>query len=262
MAGQNTIGAKEELEHKLASHKKNRMKSLSKLERFYKSDTANIPTSTDSLIALWHREPYPKAWYKLSLLYLERSDSVNLFNTLDSIPLIFELSLYEQLLHQQYEDLVEILWTLQADTINLDSTMTQSLLSLSFHATLPGTYARNLLINDSIIDYDEPVYFPDFLKTIPFYPVNPDKSKTDYIMKVFPNPAGNYFIVEYDLSESVEHSFFMVSDAMGKRCDLIYLENTHTQKIISTNEYSDGVYLLQLYLGNNFRLPDFAPLIT
>jgi len=250
MAGINTIGAREQIEQKLAIHKTKRMNSLSKLERFYISDTNDISTSTDSLIALWYREPFPDGWYNLLFMYFENSDSVNLFNILNSIPLNFELSIKEQAIHQHYEDLLEVLWAFRADSTNSDSSMIQSLLSISTLASVPGKIAKNRLINDNIITYNEPVYLPVFLKIAPFYPANSRSEDNEYLMKIFPNPADDYFILEYDLSENIETSYILVFNIMGKKYDLIFLENTHTQKIISSSKYSSGMYLIQLYIGN------------
>ena len=247
MAGLNNIGAKEQLEHRLALHKTKRKKSLLRLERYYRNDTINPSASIDSLIALWQREPYPQARYKISFLHLNRSDSLNLFNILDSIPINFELSLEEQQVHQQYEDIFDILWTMKADSINPDSTMIQSLLSLSAYSSIPGVYAMNRLIHDSIITYHEPVYLPDLLKSAPVYPENPYKEDHTNIMNIFPNPAGKYFIIEYDLSDYTEDLYITIRDIHSKQLKAVKLSNSHTQKVISTANYPNGTYLIQLY---------------
>ncbi|MCF8236076.1 MAG: T9SS type A sorting domain-containing protein [Bacteroidales bacterium] len=251
MAGLNTTGAKELLEQQLALHKTKRGKSLLKLERFYKNDTLNPAASNDSLVALWQREPYPGAWYKLSFHYLNKSDSAGLFQTLDSIPVNFNLSLEEEQLHDQYEELFEILWTIKADSINPDSTMTQNLLSLSAHKSIPGAYAKNLLIHDSVIIYNEPVYLPDLLKSAPVYPENPYKREKDYILNIFPNPAGDYLIIEYDLSEYIGNLYIKMADIQGKQSKSIKLSNSHTQKVVSTDLLPNGTYLIQLYHDND-----------
>ncbi len=251
MAGLNTTGAKELLEQKLALHKTKRRNSLLKLERFYKNDTLNPAASIDSLVALWQREPYPGAWYKLSFHYLNTSDSAGLFQTLDSIPVNFNLSLEEQQLHEQYEDLFDILWTLQADSINPDSTMTQNLLSLSVHKSIPGAYAMNRLIHDSTIIYNEPVYLPDLLKSAPVYPENPAQGQKEYILNIFPNPAGDYLIIDYDLSEYIGNLYLKMTDIQGKQSKTIKLINSRTQKVVSTNKLPNGTYFMQLFLDND-----------
>ena len=253
MVGQNFVGAKEIIEHKLSSHKSQRYLSLSKLERYYKSDTLNISTSIDSLISLWKREPYPIAKYKLAFSYLEEKDSLELFNTLDSIPMEFNLTTEVQNIHQQYEDLFDILWQLQCDTITLDSIMIQSLLSLSTQKSIPGIYSRNILINDSIISYLESVYLPDLLKSIPVWDLKSTKNDEDLIMKIFPNPAGNYFIIEYNLSEFDGHSIIVISDMNGKLFTTFELKNSHTQIVFSSEKFPNGTYLIQLFINNKFK---------
>ncbi len=253
MTGQNFVGAKEIIEHKLSSHKSKRYLSLSKLERYYKNDTLNISTSTDSLIALWKREPYPGSKYKLSFQYLNKEDSLVVFNTLDSVLLEFNLTTEDQNIHQQYVDLFDILIQLQCDTITLDSIMIQSLLSLSTQKSRPGIYARNILINDSIISYFEPVYLPDLLKSVPVWDFKPPRKDEDLIMKIFPNPAGNYFIIEYNLSEFDGHSIIVISDMNGKLFTLFELKNSHTQIVLSSEKFPNGTYLIQLLLNNKLK---------
>ncbi|MCF8377448.1 MAG: T9SS type A sorting domain-containing protein [Bacteroidales bacterium] len=163
----------------------------------------------------------------------------------------FNLSLEEQQIHEQYEDLFDILWSMQADSINPDSTMTQTLLSLSAHKSIPGAYAMNRLIHDSAIIYNEPVYLPDLLKSAPVYPENPYKGEKDYIMNIFPNPAGDYLIIDYDLSEYIGNLYLKMTDIQGKQSKTIKLINSRTQKVVSTNKLPNGTYFMQLFLDND-----------
>ncbi|MCF8236072.1 MAG: T9SS type A sorting domain-containing protein [Bacteroidales bacterium] len=157
----------------------------------------------------------------------------------------------EQQIHEQYEDLFDILWSMQADSINPDSTMTQTLLSLSAHKSIPGAYAMNRLIHDSAIIYNEPVYLPDLLKSAPVYPENPYKGEKDYIMNIFPNPAGDYLIIDYDLSEYIGNLYLKMTDIQGKQSKTIKLINSRTQKVVSTNKLPNGTYFMQLFLDND-----------
>ncbi len=250
MEGLNITGAKEKLERKLAKHKTRRMKSLLKLEHHYNKDTANISTSLDSLIALWEREPFPESWYKMSFQYLVQKDSLSFNNTLDSIPTIFELSEIEQILHQQYEELFEILWPITVDSINPDSNMIENLIELSQNNNLPGVYAKNYLISKNMINYHELVFFPDLLKTAPEYPTISSDDNRDKMMKVFPNPANNYYIIEYDLKVNYENSFISVCDITGKYHEYYKIKNIKDQKVFDCKDYPSGIYLIQLNVGS------------
>ena len=122
---------------------------------------------------------------------------------------------------------------------------------LSFNAftqnSKPCIYARNILINDSLITYSEPLYFPDLLKSNPVWDFKiPDNDK-ELLMKIFPNPAGNYFIIEYDLSDYTEELFITIRDINSKQLKIVKLSNSHTQKVISTANFPNGTYLIQLY---------------
>ncbi|MCD4773822.1 MAG: T9SS type A sorting domain-containing protein, partial [Bacteroidales bacterium] len=114
-------------------------------------------------------------------------------------------------------------------------------------------YARNILINDSLITYSEPLYFPDLLKSNPVWDFKiPDNDK-ELLMKIFPNPAGNYFIIEYDLSEFQGNSILVISDINGKQLKLFILKSEHNQLIISTEYFKSGTYLVQLMLNGTLK---------
>ena len=99
----------------------------------------------------------------------------------------------------------------------------------------------------SIIIYQEPVYLPDLLKTASVYPENPYQEENNHILNIFPNPAGKYFIIEYDLSDYTEELFITIRDINSKQLKIVKLSNSHTQKVISTANFPNGTYLIQLY---------------
>lgn len=253
MGGQVIVGAKEILEQRLSFHKSKRDISLTKLERNYLSDTLNASAANDSLISLWSQEPYPKSKYNLCFQHLFSGDSLGIFNTLDSIPLEFDLDVQEENIHQDYEILFNVLEQLHCDSILLDSNMIQSLLSISDKITAPGIYARNILINDSIISYEEDLYFPDLLKASQEWDYMIPKNSKEILMKVFPNPAGNYFIIEYNLSESQGNLLLVVSDINGNRLKSYILKDEHNQLVISSENLKSGTYIVQLFLNNRLK---------
>ncbi len=250
MAGQNIVGAKEILEQKLAFHKANRDRSLTKLEKHYMSDTLKPSLSNDSLISLWNQEPYHDAKYKLSLFYINIGDSANSFSTINNIPNVFELNEKEESYHQNYEVLLDILKRIHCDSIQLNSAMVQSLLSIHSNRSKAGVYARNLLIQDSIVTYNEPIYLPDLYKSSPTpeftYPETDKKSQID----IFPNPAGNYFIIEFEISEFNNNSKIVISDLNGKLLKSFLLKEDINQQVIPTGGFVSGTYLVQLYQNN------------
>lgn len=257
MQGQNIYGDKEILESRLAAFQSSRDLSLSKVIRYYKTDTSDYMASRDSLRITIENEDYPSARYELAYLYLNRDDSLNTFASLENIPFIFDLTTDETNLHTDYETLFDLLWTVHTDTISLDSIQIEQLISLSESYSLPGIFARNVLVDNQLMYYNETVYLPDLNKSVvvnnklPVY----EEDETD-CLKVFPNPSGNFFIVEYFVeNESLQSSFLILNDMLGSVRKTWRLKDNQNQLIVPTNDLAPGTYLLQLivdgkYIGN------------
>lgn len=197
---------------------------------------------------------YPSARYELSFLFLQQSDSLQAFNTLGSIPEDFDLNANEEIWHSQYEILFNMLWSIQADTLDPDSTQIEQLLDMYQSNTNPGILARNLLIDKQIIIYNEPIYLPDFYKNA-FYSKKP-ADKVEYesaYLKVYPNPSGNFFIVEYTLENNALHSFIELSDLQGRILDKRGLKDQQNQIIFSTEDLTAGIYILRLFTNGYLK---------
>lgn len=108
----------------------------------------------------------------------------------------------------------------------------------------------NLLIKDRLVDYIEPVYLCDPLKSFPAEDKNPQlENKTEYL-KVFPNPAKNYFIAQYDLIGQQDPGILFMTDISGKILMTFLLKDNLNQIVIPIQEFPSGVYLLKLLSGN------------
>jgi hypothetical protein len=66
------------------------------------------------------------------------------------------------------------------------------------------------------------------------------------ILQIFPNPASDYCIVEYDLSRSEGEATISITDLYDRKLLSFNLENTHTQKTISLADFSAGIYFVNL----------------
>ncbi len=67
-------------------------------------------------------------------------------------------------------------------------------------------------------------------------------AKCNNLLKVFPNPAKDYFIVEYILTAEINHAVIEIVDAMGRKLQSIALTNRKDQILIKTNALSSGLY--------------------
>jgi len=253
MLGLNTYGAKELLEQELGSHIAKRDKALANLNLYYKNDTANFGAACDSLVALLQNEKCLSAKYDLVFMYVDQADSLNAFNVLDNIPAEFNLSAQELSTHNKYLGLFDILIHEKSDTTGLDSIQIQSLFDLSsaYHVN-PCVFASNLLIRERLLNYNEPVYLADILKSAPAPDKKPEIERKANHLSLFPNPAGNYFIVQYDLTDQYNLGILSISDINGKELKAINLQDKQNQIVIPTQEFSAGVYLIRLFGGNHF----------
>jgi len=247
MEGRTFEGALEILEGELATHKTTKYESLHKLESYYKQDTLDFTGSLDSLINLWSEESDPESLYKLAFLYLYNQDSLNCFSTLDMVPQLTNLTIGQT---QDYDDcnsLMEILWPLEKGNKSLDSLMVERLTELSSRESKPGSLARNVLVANGIIEYVEPIYLSDNLKSSLIIPDKHGNSKQkDNRLIIFPNPAKDYIIVSYDLKGRLGKSSIIISSIDGKPCYKQNLYGTRNQAIISLSGYSSGVYCIRL----------------
>jgi hypothetical protein len=255
MLGQNINGAKEILESRLSAFQSSRDLSLSKVIRYYKTDTSDYTASRDSLRITLENEDYPSARYELVFFFLNKDDSLNVFATLENIPVVFNLNEDENILHVDYETLFDLLWTVHTDTISLDSIQIEQLFTLSESYSLPGIFARNVLVDNQLMYYNETVYMPDFNKSVVVnnnLTVN-EEDETD-CLRVFPNPSGNFFIVDYRIENEAHPSAILIlSDMAGFVRKTWKLKDNQNQLIVPTHDLASGGYILKLTLDGKFK---------
>lgn len=106
-----------------------------------------------------------------------------------------------------------------------------------------------MLIHQEMIMYNEPVYFPDYFKSVNAFGERETIFDKENILKVFPNPAGTYFIIEHNLKKYKGVFKLIVSDMHGKTIGEHYLNSEQNQQLIPTIKYPSGIYLIQLYVN-------------
>lgn len=163
------------------------------------------------------------------------------------IPQLTDLSIEQMVDYEDYSSLIEILWSLEKDNSGLDSIKIGQLTDLLARNSKITYLARNVLVENGLMDYTEPIYLADELKSMS---VNPNKSgdtksnKSNLI--VFPNPAKTYIIVSYDLKERQGKSSISINSIDGKSYYEQYINGNKNQTIISLSGFSEGVYCIQL----------------
>ena len=258
MAGEDSIGNKEIMEGQIRGYRHLRELAFNELVGIYLKDTINS-WAVDSLIVLLQNETSLRSKYMLVLYCLEKEDTAQMNSVLNTIPTTFILSPSQQQTYQNYLTYSSILMALQHDSVNNhypDSTQLAGLYSIADTCNnLPSVYARNLLIHLGLISYNEPVYFPMALNSsiaeiAPFKDINFPKQSS---ISLFPNPAGNYFIIEYRIEKAYEKAIVSIHDINGKLVNMISLKGKMNQTIIPTGEMNNSIYIVSLHVDNELE---------
>ncbi len=256
LAGEDIISAKEALETNLASHRAKRAQAFYNLIRYYKSDTIN-PSSRDSLISLLQRENSLPAKYQLAFEYLETGDTGAVNSTLDQIPGAFNLTGEESTVHDEYLDYFAVLKELAKNArniFNIDSSSLAILQGIYTSGHEPVTsYARNILITSGNLTWHEPILLPENMKsTEKVKKYNTDRFDEKSYLKVFPNPARQFVIAEYNLKEKFNENSttkLTITDMRGLTTESRILIKQQDQELINTSGYVPGSYTCTLVVN-------------
>jgi len=251
MQGQNYYGHKELLEQKLARHKTKKGISMTKLLHSYLADTTDFAGTNDSITGLLETDNELYSHYQLTMKYLGMRDSANAYSTFYNIPVEFDVNTKQEEEYDLYEDLIDLQWQMMNDTTMPDSLIVDDLLDIEqYYNTVPGIYARNILIGLGELEYDEPIYFPDFTKSTAIKQFDwPQETKNESRLRLFPNPAGAYFIVEYELIEFEGEIALEVIDLRGIVKEKKNLKGKQNQFMVATNDYNQGIYIVKLLVN-------------
>jgi len=114
-----------------------------------------------------------------------------------------------------------------------------------------SSYARNLLIANGAVTYNEPYLVADELKSAR---VKRERRSltTNFapILTLSPNPCRNFVIVGYSLeNNSTSDAFLTISTLQGVEIKTIKLIGVKDQVVIPLNNISPGVYVASLKAG-------------
>ncbi len=228
---------------------------VNSLLRLYKNDTVN-PNTTDSVIHILQNEDRLYAKYALAFEYLAREDTTSVLNTLDSIETVFNLNSNQTIQRELYEDYFGIYFEQLSDNetiYEIDSSQKADLYTILNSATGKlKSLARSLLIITDTLTYNEPVLQPDPNKSAEI-DMSGDQGFFNYKANklfVYPNPAKNYVIIESELPIIYNNSYLVIYDITGTMINKIKIDSHVTRKIINTDEFSSGQYIVSLLVND------------
>ena len=128
-----------------------------------------------------------------------------------------------------------------------DSVQTATLQQIADdNSFFPGAWARNILISCDLLDYMEPIVFTNNLKSSrkeKYHWKSSGASLSGF--RVFPNPARDFVVIEYQNHETSEQVSVDFIDINGKCLKSVALASGKRQYIVPLNDLMSGSYILQ-----------------
>lgn len=153
--------------------------------------------------------------------------------------------------YQDYFDLLINLKSHGKSITEVDSIQKQILYGIlnNSYGSLQA-WVRNVLINADSINYNEPYLLPE--TGLKFGSAKPDPENKKYdsnLFKLYPNPAGNYVIIEYCLKQEPKNCFVEFINVQGKPVKSISIQETHNYLIVPLVDFVNGVYFCSFFIN-------------
>jgi hypothetical protein len=103
------------------------------------------------------------------------------------------------------------------------------------------------------MEYEEPIILPNLLKSSAMEKEYEDLMKTldeHHYLKVFPNPAGDYLIVEHNLDIKPSDAYLIIRGSKGEAFNWLEVASKQNRQVVDTKELKPGVYIATLYVNN------------
>jgi hypothetical protein len=251
--GEFLLSPKETKEAELASLNLVRETNYNTLVSYYLADTTG--TLADSLEQLLMNENKPEARYQLACKQLSEGDTAAAGSTLATIPTTFNLTPVEMVQHENYLSYFAVVTSMDTDTLpgyECDSLQVAALTLLMQQGYEPvSSYARNLLIANGAVTYNEPYLVGNEMKSARV--IRERRNVTSQLvpkLTLSPNPCRNFVIAGYSLeNNSAQDAFLTISTLQGTEIKTIRLIGAKDQVVISLNNFSPGLYVASLKAG-------------
>lgn len=120
---------------------------------------------------------------------------------------------------------------------------------------LSTAFYRNMLINRGLIEYREPYQFPSLMKSdkIRKNRVETPKVSLESCLRIYPNPANDYLVLEYLFPEKVETASIRIMDIFGKVINSFSMSPKSGKRNINVDNLSPGIYLLESLTNDGIK---------
>jgi hypothetical protein len=252
--GAEIVSPLEQLQAQVSYYAQERQFAYSQLKNIYVTDTSGIYT-IDSLITLLVNNNEAISDYELASIYLYQGDSTSFSSIMENIPDKYEYNEKEIDYHNDYVVFFDIMKFLIENNMDFGKLKTEHVDVLNSlyenNRSFASTYALSILmIINPEFEYIEPIYLPVELKM--GKPYKKEKLEDNNLLKVFPNPATDYFIVEYNITDAVKGASLEIVDMMNRKLESITISTAKGQTMIKTSDLAKGLY--HCYLTNNGKI--------
>jgi len=243
--GLNIIGAKEQMELNAASHKKERDQAISKAVQLLASDILNRSTEMIDFLSNTGEISFE---YRLAEIHDARSETEIADNILDGIS-TWELSEKAASDHSDYMSFRTLIqdWETEGKALNaLEEGDIELLHQYAVKPNITAIKAISLLELNDIFEYFEPVYFPEEEPQLRLIQSSVENTIDENSLIIYPNPAQDYIIIDYQIAEFTDNLSLIISDIAGRVIYNNVLDNEQDEIILPTNEYPNGSYFCTL----------------
>ena len=226
------------------THEKQNAINLIKIE--YLNDTINT-YAEDSLLAVLGRDDFLNAKYEIASIYLNNNNFDDFDNIMVDIQNMLDGEEYNIEQFNEYSAYFTIVKDMLQNNKNYDDlsiSQQDVLLDLADNGNyLPAAYARVILLRDNPeYEYEEPVILPEIYSPRKKNPALNSENSKDVKFKVYPNPAYDYVIIEYELRAEDKNAFVQISDNTGRIIKTITLNSSTGQKVVDCKGITSGLY--------------------
>ena len=253
MEGENITGEMEELEAELAYWHTVYGSIFNELLSIYISDTLH-PCMNDSINNLFSYDFRLPSKYSLALRFLRTGDVSVAETILNVIPLEYPLNQRQQMEYQYFQTYFNCVKRaiINNEIITYDSVQVETLQSLisddSLFQFLPTILARNELYAAGHLNYIETLLYDNTVKSAQIENrFHPPISTPAGFLRVFPNPAHDYIIIEYKLDPLTKYAWVTLSGIEGKVLERDILRKPKGQHVVPIKAITSGSYLVSLF---------------
>jgi hypothetical protein len=216
----------------------------------YRSDTINA-FAYDSLIAFQSRQPGIKDQYILAATYLENGDYTNMQTVLDNIDGVFELETKEETEYQNNLITFAIAKDIADNDLNPGDLSETQVLSLESMVNLNSVIDFSMA--QALLSWNNPDYISEELileEQQNSARMASSQTKTpieESVLKVFPNPAKDYFTLQYSNEmDNMQKLSIIITDMQGRIIRQMEFDN-NADILVDTKDIQSGVYIVALY---------------